>query len=141
MGHLNQPNIDKIPAWTLQCPSLSSPMFQARPRIAHGVPQDAKVEPPRMPNDMHGHHKLKIGLQQKFQESGIQEPVSQHILHPGARDCQRGRRQGRSLKIIIIIHHSKHIMEMDHLPTTWADLDYVTVLAFRYRICQFHLGA
>ena len=48
---LNRQKINKIQAWTSQCPFLCSPMSQDRPR----VPQDAKVEAPSMPNDTHGH--------------------------------------------------------------------------------------
>ena len=86
MGPLNQLKIDKIQAWTSQVLPNVPGSSQDRPR----VPQDAKVEAPSMPNDTHGHHKPEICLQ-KCQESAIQEPAS--------HDCQKGRRQGRSLKI------------------------------------------
>ena len=64
---------------------------QDRPRDL----QDAKVEAPSMPNDTHGHHKPEI-WSQKCQESGNQEPASQHTF----QQSQGGRRQGRSRKII-----------------------------------------
>ena len=86
MGPLNQLKIDKIQAWTSQVLPNVPGSSQDRPR----VPQDAKVEAPSMPNDTHGHHKPEICFQ-KCQESTIQEPAS--------HDCQKGRRQGRSLNI------------------------------------------
>ena len=102
MDPLNQQKIDKIQAWTSQGPSLCPPLSQDRPRIVPGspqdrpkVPQDAKVEAPSMPNDTHGHHKPEI-WSQKCQESGNQEPASQHTF----QQSQGGRRQGRSRKII-----------------------------------------
>ena len=48
---------------------------QDRPRDL----QDAKVEAPSMPNDTHGHHKPEI-WSQKCQESGNQDPASQHTF-------------------------------------------------------------
>ena len=86
MGPQNHQKIDKIQAWTSQGPSLCPPMSQDRPRIVPGpsqdrprVLQDAKVEAPSMPNDTHGHHKPENRLQ-KWQESGIQDPASQHTF-------------------------------------------------------------
>ena len=52
-----------------------------------------------MPNDTHGHHKPEI-WSQKCQESGNQEPASQHTF----QQSQGGRRQGRSLKIYIYVY-------------------------------------
>ena len=75
MGPQNHYKIDQIQAWTPQGPSLCPPMSQDRPR----VPQDAKVEAPIMPNDTHGHHKPENWLQ-KWQESSIQDPASQHTF-------------------------------------------------------------
>ena len=51
MAPLNQFKVNKIQACTSKCPFLYSPMSQDRPR----VPQDAKVEAPSMPNDIHGY--------------------------------------------------------------------------------------
>jgi hypothetical protein len=82
MGPLNQQKIDKIQAWSSQGPSLCPPMSQGRPRIVPGSsqgPPGRQSRAPSMPNDTQGHHKPEIWLQ-KCQESGIQEPASQHTF-------------------------------------------------------------
>ena len=87
-----KPGPHRVLPCALQCPRIVPGSSQDRPRDL----QDAKVEAPSMPNDTHGHHKPEI-WSQKCQESGNQEPASQHTFQPS----QGGRRQGRSLKIIL----------------------------------------
>ncbi len=71
----NRQNPSLDPTGSFLVPSNVPGSSQDRPR----VPQDAKVEAPSMPNDTHGHHKPENWLQ-KWQESSIQDPASQHTF-------------------------------------------------------------
>ena len=71
----SQPVPHRVLPCALQCPKIVPGPSQYRPRVL----QDAKVEAPSMPNDTHGHHKPENRLQ-KWQESGIQDPASQHTF-------------------------------------------------------------
>ena len=71
----SKPGAHRVLPCAFQCPRVVPGSSQDRRR----VPQAAKVEAPGMPNDTQGHHKPEIWLQ-KCQESGIQEPASQHTF-------------------------------------------------------------
>ena len=71
----SKPGPHRVLPCALQCPKIVPGPSQYRPRVL----QDAKVEAPSMPNDTHGHHKPENRLQ-KWQESGIQDPASQHTF-------------------------------------------------------------
>ena len=51
MGSPNTLKINKNQAWTSKCPFLCSPVSQSRP----GLPQDAEVKPPSLPNNRFGY--------------------------------------------------------------------------------------